>query len=74
MAKNELREAMIKDRIQLLKAMDSYICNTMGDENIWETWISAGIPDCASEDDYGFIAGDDEEWIEVCKLFGRLVK
>ena len=67
------REQLIKDRIEIAKAMNKYIIN-LGDEEIWESWITLGIPDCPSEEDYEFIASDDDEWTDLCKLFGILVK
>ena len=66
-------ETLIQDRIKLLKEMDSYICNTIGDEDIWETWIAVGVPDGATEEDYRFMAEDEEIWRETCALFGRLI-
>ena len=66
-------ETLIQERIKLLKGMDSYICNEVGDEDIWETWIAVGVPDCATEEDYRFMAADEETWCETCALFGRLI-
>lgn len=66
-------ETLIQERIKLLKGMDSYICNEIGDEDIWETWIAVGVPDCATEEDYRFMAEDEETWCETCALFGRLI-
>lgn len=60
-------------REQLLRQMDDYICEVIGDEECWETWIAVGVPDCATDDDYAFIAEDDDEWKRICKLFGDLV-
>ena len=66
-------ETLIQDRIKLLKEMDSYICNTIGDEVAWEDWIAVGVPDCATEEDYEFIAHDEGEWQRICTLFGKIV-
>ena len=52
--------------------MNNFIIN-LGDEDIWEAWITTGIPDAPQEDDYEFFANDDNEWYELCELFGRLV-
>lgn len=60
-------------RIELLKGMNQYIID-MGDEEIYETWFSLGVPDEATDDDYEFIANDIEEWVYVCQLFGRLIR
>ena len=66
-------EELIKNRISLLKQMNEYIIN-LGDEEIWMYWICVGVPDEPSEDDYDFIAENEEEWLDVCKIFGQLVK
>jgi hypothetical protein len=65
---------LIQNRIKLLKEMDSYICNTIDDEDIWETWIAVGVPDGATEDDYRFMAEDEDIWRETCILFGEIIK
>lgn len=62
---------LIQLRIKLLKEMNAYIIE-MGDEEIWMDWITLGVPDAPSEDDYEFIAENDDEWNDVCGLFGRL--
>ena len=67
------RQELVKTRIDLAKQMNNFIIN-LGDEDIWEAWITTGIPDAPQEDDYEFFANDDDEWNELCELFGRLVK
>lgn len=62
---------LIQLRKKLLKEMNTYIIE-MGDEEIWATWITLGVPDAPSEDDYDFIAKNDDEWNDVCGLFGKL--
>lgn len=63
---------LIQLRKKLLKEMNTYIIE-MGDEEIWMDWITLGVPDEPSEDDYEFIAENDDEWNDVCGLFGKLV-
>lgn len=53
--------------------MDKYI-RDLGDEEIWEDWITLGIPDEPLEDDFEFFAKDDDEWEDLCSLFGKLVE
>lgn len=65
------REELVKTRISIAKQMNKYIID-MGDEEIWMDWITLGVPDAPSEDDYDFIAENDDEWNDVCSLFGRL--
>jgi hypothetical protein len=66
------REELIKTRISIAKQMNKYIID-MGDEKIWMNWITVGVPDAPTEEDYEFIAENDEEWVDVCTLFGKLV-
>lgn len=66
------RAELVECRINLLKQMDEYICNTIGDEEIWEIWIAVGVPDEARDEDYAYIAEDDEMWKGVCVAFGHL--
>ena len=64
---------IVQARIKMLKEMNKYIIE-MGDEEIWMDWITLGVPDEPSEDDYEFIAENDDEWTDVCGLFGKLAK
>lgn len=57
----------------LLASMDNYICNILGDESAWMSWIQI-VPDECTEDDLEFIADDEELWKDTCKLFGKLVE
>lgn len=66
------REELVKTRISIAKQMNKYIIN-MGDEEIWMDWITVGIPDAPTEEDYESIAEDNEEWMDLCKLFGSLI-
>lgn len=63
----------ITSRIYTLKTLNKYIIG-IGDEEIWMDWITLGVPDEATEDDYLFIAKDDKIWHETCELFNELVK
>jgi len=66
-------EEIVQARIKMLKEMNKYIIE-MGDEEIWMDWITLGVPDEPSEDDYEFIAENDNEWNDVCNLFGKLTE
>lgn len=59
-------------RLQLTHQMHNYIMNT-GDENIYAVWMTEGIPDCPSEEDFEYYANDPFEFRELCELFGQLV-
>lgn len=58
-------------RIKLLHDMNDYILQ-VGNEPIIGAWFLTGIPDCPDEEDFEFFATDDNEWVYICKLFGRL--
>ena len=60
-------------RIGFLKDMHNYIID-MGDDDIYEIWIEEGVPDEPDEGIFEFIASNDDDWREVCELFGKLVK
>ena len=62
-----------EQRIELLKGMNQYIID-MGDEEIYETWFSLGVPDEATNDDYESIAEDLEQWVFICNIFGAIIK
>ena len=61
-------------KIDLLKQMDKYICEVVGDEEIWEIWIALGVPDEATDEDYQYMAEDEDTWKYTCNLFGRLIQ
>lgn len=60
-------------RKRTLKAMDAFI-DAIGDEEILETWLTYGIPDCANDSDFDYIATYDEEYSSVLALFKSIVK
>ena len=64
---------MITLRIGFLKDMHNYILN-MGDDFIYDIWIRDGVPDEPDDEIFEFIASNDDDWREVCELFGKLVK
>lgn len=53
-----------KERICWLKRMNTKVCNG-DDENDWLSWITYCVPDCPLEDDFEYIA-DDEELFTDC--------
>ena len=59
-------------RVNQLKAMHDLMCEA-NDEGIYMTWISLGVPDCPSDEDFVFIAMSDEQYNECFDLFVRLI-
>ena len=66
------RKELLKTRVNIAKQMHEYIIK-LGDEEIWSVWIMLGIPDEPDEEDFEFFTERDEEWEDLCKLFGKLV-
>lgn len=62
-----------KARMSQLKAMHEVMINA-NDESIYMSWISCGVPDCPQDDDYEFIAEDDENYNEAVELFIKLIQ
>lgn len=67
-----MNKVIIESRTAQLKAMHEVMCNA-NDENLYMIWISLGVPDCPTEDDFEFIAGSDETYNETVDLFIKLV-
>lgn len=63
----------IQSRIDQLKAMHKVMVNS-NDENLYMFWIAGGVPDCPTDDDFEFMAEDDECYNEACDLFADLVR
>lgn len=68
------KEDMVKTKITLLKQMDSYIRNNIGDEEAFDQWFTYGVPDEATDDDYRAIAEDVVVWTDVCDVFGCIIQ
>lgn len=60
-----------RQRILKLKEMHKIMIN-ISNEDYYFSWILTGVPDEPSEDDYEFIAENDEEYRDVCVTFARL--
>ena len=59
-------------RIKQLKLMHELMTLT-NDEGIYMTWVTLGVPDCPMEDDFEYIAEDDDSYNEICELFAKLI-
>ena len=63
------REEIIND----VKRMNEEIIN-LGDELYWLDWITLGVPDEATEEDFEWYADDLEEYELLKKLFNAIMK
>lgn len=59
-------------RMSMLEAMDTLMYQ-LNDENLFERWIQV-MPDQATEDDYDFIADDEEMFESIVKQFEYIMK
>ena len=66
------REEMYQLRKSFVHQMHDYIKNA-GDESIYGVWITYGVPDNPSEEDFEFYADSAEDFKMLCSLFGKLV-
>lgn len=60
-------------RVEILKAMHQYMMN-VNDEEAYFHWITLGVPDEPSEEDYESIADDESDWEDIVKYFATLIK
>lgn len=65
------RKEIVEHRIYLVKEMDKFVKNRIGDERIIDCWLMCGVPDGADEIDYREIAEEDELWFDVVREFGK---
>lgn len=63
------REEIIND----VKRMNAEIIN-LGDELYWLDWITLGVPDEATEEDFEWYADDLEEYELLKKLYKAIMK
>lgn len=63
----------VENNIELLKAMD-VVVRYLNDEEAIEPWLMYGVPDEADDDDYEYIASNDELMNDTCACFGRIIR
>lgn len=63
----------VRANVELLKAMDTVV-SFMNDEMAMGPWLMTGVPDDADEDDFEFIASDDELMDVACACFGMVMR
>ena len=66
-------ETIRATRIRQLKAMHELMILANDEEEITMTWLTYGVPDCPTENDYEFIAEDDIAFDECFDLFIKLI-
>lgn len=68
-----MQEWKLKNRIEALRAMEQLMILS-NDEDLYMIWVQEGIPDCPSDDDFEYIAEDDEEYDRILDLFIDLIR
>lgn len=68
------RKKIVEIRVDILKDMNKFVLEKIYDEELIFHWLEEGIPDCPSDDDFLFIAENDEEWERICSVFAWIVK
>lgn len=66
-----IKDYKTKSRIAQLKSMHELMCQA-NDEDIYMTWIYL-MPDEPSDEDFEYIASDDEAYNECFDLFVKLI-
>lgn len=66
-----MSDALIQLRTNQLKAMDEFV-HSINNEELVEDWLSCGVPDEASEEDYSYIASDEELYKTCVRIFKRI--
>lgn len=60
-------------RANILGGMNSYILDVVGDDDITEVWFAYGVPDECTEDFLMELAENEKEFVDICKLFSKLI-
>ena len=63
-----MSEALYELRVDQLKAMDAFM-HSLNNEELISLWLTNGVPDEASEDDYYEIAQDEDLYYECVQIF-----
>lgn len=69
------RKELIEVRKNLLKEMDDYVRNKIGDDFIYASiWSVTAVPDAPDEEDYDTIAENDDLWVLAVRTFAKCCK
>lgn len=71
---NVLYEFVVSCRVSNLKFMDWFIRDHIGDEDLFDEWLSEGVPDGASDEDYMDIAAETEAYNDIISVFGAVIE
>lgn len=57
----------------LVKRMDEVI-TSLNNEELIESWLVNGCPDCSTEEDYEWFAENGDEFLDLVNLFIKITK
>lgn len=63
-----MSKKMKEERKEVLRSMH-HLISELNNENAYLEWISVAVPDCPSDDDYEFIAEDEDCFVEAINAF-----
>ena len=66
-----MSEALIQLRANQLMAMDEFV-HSINNEELMDDWLSCGVPDEASEEDFSYIAADEDLYKTCVRIFKRI--
>lgn len=68
------RDILIKLRAQLLEVMDREVRNNTEDEDIFDYWLSNGVPDGSDKEMLLDIAQYDDLFTDICRAYTNIKK
>ena len=70
---NHLTKEIKKEREKVVRSMHTLILE-LNNEGAYEEWISVAVPDCPSDEDYEFIAEDEDCFVTTVNAFKHIWK
>lgn len=68
-----LTKEIKKEREKVVRSMHTLILE-LNNEDAYEEWISVAVPDCPCDEDYEFIAEDEDCFVTTVNAFKRIWK
>ena len=61
-------------KIKILKEMNDYVLEAIGDDDITMYWLRDGVPDACDDEMYRFIAETPVSWLNTINCFANICK
>lgn len=62
------------NKVELIKAMNEIVLATTDEDNVIDTWLRYGVPDEPTDEDFKFIANNEDSFKETVECFIILSK